>query len=304
MVIPGLRGISIKEFGKRLFNEFNDDDVLGTAAQLSYFFLFSLFPLLFFLVALTAYLPIQGQVDELLDRVAALMPREAMQIVRDHISSLVNNTRPRLLSLGLALAIWSASRGVDAFRNGLNGAYGVKESRPWWRIQLRAITLTFGATLLLLLASAVIVLGGALGQRLADAIGLGGTFKLTWALLRWPLSALLVMSMAALCYYVLPDVKQEFKFITPGSVVATLLWLLVTFGFTKYAERFGNYNATYGSIGGVIVLLTWLYLSSVVFLLGGEINAIIEHATAEHEDEGKLPGQRADPASQAAEGRP
>lgn len=288
MVIPGLRGVGLKEFGKRLFNEFLDDDVLGTAAQLSYFFLFSVFPLLFFVVALTAYLPIQGQVDDLLDRLARIMPREAMQVLRDHIGALVNQTRPRLLSIGLVLAIWSASRGVDAFRNGLNVAYDVKESRPYWRVQVTAIAMTLGATLLILAASALVVLGGRIGLRIATAIGLSGAFQYTWSLLRWPLSALLIMLTAALSYYVLPDVKQDFKFITPGSVLSTLLWLLSTFGFTFYVEHFGNYNATYGSIGGVVLLLTWLYLSSVVFLLGGEINAVIEHLSPE----GKDPGER------------
>lgn len=289
MHIPGLGRLSPKQVAVRLYAELSDDDLLGRAAQLSYYFLFSLFPFFFFLVALAAYLPIQGYVDDLLDRLAAFMPREAMQLLRDHLSALVNQTRPRLLSFGLLLSLWSASRGVDALRSGLNAAYDVSESRPYLRVQLNAIGMTLGATLLVLLASAVIVLGGRLGLRLADAIGLGGAFQLAFGLLRWPLSALLIMSTVALSYYALPDVKQTFRFITPGSVIATLLWLLVTYGFTKYVEHFGTYNATYGSIGGVVVLLTWLYLSSLVFLLGGELNAVIEHESSA----GKAPGERA-----------
>src|SRR5205807_179508 len=135
-------------------------------------------------------------------------------------------------------------------------------------------------SLFLLLSFSLIILGGKLGFWIADHIRMGHVFMITWSWLRWPISALLIMLMIALCYYLLPCARQRFKFITPGSVIGTLLWILVTWGFTVYAEHFGNYNAMYGSIGGVIVLMTWLYLTGLIFLMGGEMNAIIERHSA------------------------
>lgn len=289
MGIPGLRGLPPWSFAKQLYSRLSDNNVLATAAQLAYYFLFSLFPLLFFLVALGAYLPLQDEVSDLLGRLSAIMPREGLQILQDHLQSLLNDQHPKLLSLSLVLAIWSASRGVDAFRNALNLSYGVKDARPYWRVQLIAIGVTLASTLLVLSAFTALVLGGKLGFFLADRLHIGRAFAVVWAWLRWPTSALAAMLAVALIYYVLPDVKQRFKFITPGSVLGTLLWLLASWGFTQYAEHFGNYNATYGSIGGVVVLMTWLYISSLIFVLGGELNALIEHLAPD----GKAPGEAA-----------
>jgi hypothetical protein len=141
--------------------------------------------------------------------------------------------------------------------------------------------MTIGGAVLVLVAIAALTAGGRAGFWLADRIGLEHQYVFVWSWLRWPVTALVIMLCAALAYYVLPDVKQKFKFITPGSVLGTLVWLLGTWGFSVYAAHFGSYNVTYGSIGGVIVLLTWFYISGFIFLMGGEMNAIIEHASPE-----------------------
>jgi membrane protein len=186
----------------------------------------------------------------------------------------------------LLVAVWTASRGVDSFRKGLNLAYDVKESRPWWRVNAYAVFMTVAGAILILLSLTMIALGGRLGEILADKLNIERFWALVWSWLRWPLTSIVVMSLAAVAYWILPDVVQEFKFITPGSIVATILWQLATWGFTQYAEHFGNYDATYGSIGGVVVLMTWLYLSGFIFLLGGEINAVIEQASPDGKDRG------------------
>lgn len=279
MVIPGIRGMSLREFAKTLYRHYEDHAILDKAAELSYYFLFALFPFLFFLVTLTAYLPLGGAVQLLLDRFSELMPPSAYQLVKGHLEDVVNRPRPSLLTVGLVVAIWSASRGVDALRTALNLAYDVKESRPFWKTQGLALLMTVAGAVLVLLAVTLIALGGKVGLFLAHKAHLGTEFALVWSYLRWPTTALVIMFALALTYYLLPDVEQEFKFITPGSVIGTILWLLVTWGFTQYVGHFGNYNVTYGSIGGVVILMTWLYLTGLIFILGGEINAIIEHAS-------------------------
>lgn len=287
-VIPGFRGMPFGQFLRRLREELQTDTATDHAAQLSYYFLFSLFPFLFFLVTLAAYLPIEGAVDSLMERLQSVMPATAMALVRGHLDTLLGEGRPRLLTLGLAAAVWTASRGVDALRKALNMAYGVPESRPFWRTQGLAVLVTLVGTLLLLLSVAAFSLGGELGARLADRAHVGRQFAVLWSWLRWPFTAAVVMWVFALSYYVLPDVRQRFRYITPGSVLGTVVWLGASWGFTVYVEHFGRFNATYGSLGGVVVLLLWLYISGLAFIIGGEVNAILEHASAD----GKAPGTR------------
>jgi membrane protein len=290
-----LKYLTWREFGRRFVKELQEDTVTDCAAQLSYYFLFSLFPLLFFLVTLAAYLPFaHGAVEAMVARVAPLVPGDAMALVEQHLRSLVNQPRPKLLTVGLAVALWSASRGVDALRKALNLAYDVPESRPFWKTQAVAMLMTLVGTLLIPVSFTVFLLGGRMGEWLAGKLQVVEVFHVIWSWLRWPFTASLVMLMLALCYYVLPDVKQRFKYITPGSVLGTALWLASTWGFTQYVEHFGKYNVTYGSIGGVVVLLIWLYLTGLIFILGGELNAILEHASRDAKAKAKgarVPGE-------------
>jgi len=277
------------ELLKRLFRRFRDNAATDRAAALAYYFLFALFPFLFFLVTLAAYLPVHGTLDDLLARLDPFMPDEAMDIIRGQLGTLVTRQRPHLLTFGLALAVWGASRAVDALRTSLNLSYDVKESRPWWKTQGIALAVTMCTSALMLLAVAGLALGSNLGLWLAAKLHVDQFWPLLWGWLRWPITALGVMLVFALLYYFLPDVKQEWRYITPGSLAGTALWLLGAWGFSLYVEHFGSYDKTYGSIGGVIVLVTWLYLTGLIFILGGEVNALLEHASPE----GKAKGARA-----------
>jgi membrane protein len=286
--------LPFREFLKRVYRRYEDNAVSDTAAALSYYFLFSLFPFLFFLATLTAYLPLGHSVEVLLDRMRPVLPAQAMDLISEHMRALVARPRPRLLTVGLLFTLYSASRGVDAIRKGLNLAYDVKETRPLWKTEGLAIGMTVGGAVLSLAGVAVLVAGGDAGYWVARQIGLASAYSFTWRWVRWPVTAAAIMLIAALGYYVLPDVKQKFKYITPGSVGGTLIWLLGTWGFSKYVQQFGTYNVTYGSIGGVIVLMTWLYIAGFIYSLGGEVNAILEHASVEGKaqgarDEGEAP---------------
>jgi membrane protein len=277
-------GETLEKLARRLA----DNAASDRAAQLSYYFLFALFPFLFFLVTLAAYLPSKGAIDELLLRLDPVMPEAAEAIIRTQLTALATQQRPHLLTVGLGLAIWSASRGVDALRASLNLSYDVKESRPWWRTQGSALFLTIATGLVMLLAIAGLGLGGNAALWVATQLHIDKVWQLVWELLRWPITALGVMLVFAVLYYFLPDVKQEWRFITPGSIAGTALWLLASYGFSVYANNFGSYDKTYGSIGGVIVLLTWLYVTALIFIVGGEVNALLEHEAVE----GKARGAR------------
>jgi len=295
-----------KAFIKRLYEEYENDAVADSAAALAYYFVFALFPFLFFLTTLTAFIPyVRRSVDTIMARAHAILPEQAVGLVDTHLRGLVETTRPRLLTVGLLATLYSASRGVDALRKTLNLAYDVKESRPWWRTELVAFGMTIGGAVLVLVAIAAITAGGSAGFWLAEKVGIAREYVFVWSWARWPVTALAIMLCAALAYYVLPDVKQKFKFITPGSVIGTLVWLAGTWGFSVYAGNFGSYNVTYGSIGGVIVLLTWFYISGFIFLMGGEMNAIIEHAAPDGKASGaRAPGEAPPPPSERPSAMP
>jgi membrane protein len=282
-------GLGAKDLLRRLWTNVDEHAVYDAAAQLAYYFLFSLFPLLFFLVTLTAYLPLHGAVDEGFARLSGLMPPQALALMQDHVYSLLGEQRPRLLTAGLLVALWTMSRGVDALRRALNLAYDVRESRPYWRTQPVSVVVTLAAVVLVPAAFAGVVLGGEAGSWVAAQIGLEQAFVAIWAWLRWPITAAIVLFTVAVAYYLLPDVEQEWRYITPGSVTATTLWLAGTWGFTFYVENFGAYGPMYGSIGAVMILLMWLYLTGLALVIGGELNAVIEHASPR----GKARGARA-----------
>jgi membrane protein len=289
--------MSFKALCGRLYREYENHAVADSAAALGYYFVFALFPFMFFLTTLAAYIPyVRRSVDTLLARAHDILPAQAMSLIDEHLRDLVAKPRPRLLTVGLLVTLYSASRGVDALRKALNLSYDVKESRPFWKTEALAFGMTIGGAALVLVAVALLAAGGSAGFWLAERLGIASEYVFVWSFLRWPVTAAVIMLCAALAYYLLPDVEQDFKFITPGSVIGTGVWLAATWGFSLYAGHFGSYNVTYGSIGGVIVMLTWFYISGFIFLMGGEINAIIEHASPEGKATGaRAPGQAPPP---------
>lgn len=284
---------------KALAHHYTEVAVSDSAAQISYYLMFALFPFLFFLVTLMAYLPIHGAVQDLLNQVEVLMPASAFRMVNKHLNVLITQPRPKLLTVGLLTTVYSASRGVDAMRGALNRAYRVTESRPFFQTQVTAIGVTLVGTGLLLLSCAGLVLGGRLGFWIANHFHVGTQYLAVWSYLRWPCTAAVVMMAAGMAYSLLPDVKQQLRFVWPGSLAASLFWMAAMGGMTFYYGHFGHLNAAYGSIGGVVLLLTWFYLSSVIFLMGGLLNVILEHSSADGKEVGaRVAGEPAAPPEQ------
>jgi len=182
---------------------------------------------------------------------------------------------------------------VTAIIDTLNQAYDIQESRPWWKVRLLALGLTLGLALFIVVSFALVLVGPTLAEKVAVWLHMGPAFAWTWTIVQWPIVFLLVTLAVALVYYYAPDAVQEWIWITPGSVLATTLWLLISLGFKFYVAHFAGYNATYGAIGGVIVTMLWFYLSALAVLVGAELNAEIEHASADGKDPGeKVAGEK------------
>jgi membrane protein len=286
-----LGGLSVKDLARRVVHEVQEDDCFGRAAQLAYYFLFALFPFFLVLITLLGYLPVPNLMDRLMEMLAQMLPGEALQLVQDNLHELVTSQRGGLLSFGILAALWTSSSAITAIMDSLNRAYDVQEGRPFWKVRGLAILLTIGLSLFIIVSLVLLTFGPQIGGWIADQVGLGRVFQIAWNVLRWPVIVGLIILAMALIYYLAPDVEQRWQWITPGSVVAVLGWLAASLGFSFYVNNFGSYNATYGSIGTVIVLLTWMYVSGFFVLVGGEINAEIEHASSS----GKDPGEKEDP---------
>jgi membrane protein len=275
------------ELFKRTGAEVMADKCLGLAAQLAYYFFLALFPALLFLVALLSFIPVENLMDTIVDNLARVAPGEVLTIVQQQIIKIAHDNAGGLLTFGMIGTIWSSSSGVTAIMDSLNQAYDIQEGRPWWKVRLIALGLTIALASFIVVATTLVVAGPALAEKIADWFYLGAAFEWTWKIVQWPVVLVLVSGAIALIYYFAPDAEQDWAWITPGSVIATLLWLAISLGFKVYIANFGSYNATYGTIGGVIVLLLWFYLSALAVLVGAELNAEIEHASPYGKDPGE-----------------
>jgi membrane protein len=286
--VMNLGGLRVIELGKRVWGEVQEDNSLGYAAQLAYYFLFALFPFMIFLMTLVGYLPIPNLMEEIMGMLGRILPENALGLVRDNVHEVVSKQRGGLLSFGILLTLWSASSAVTAVTDAFNRAYEVREGRPFWKVRLIAIALTIGMALFITVSMVLLIFGPQIGMWVANQFGLGRVFEIGWNILRWPVIVILIIVATATLYYFAPDVEQEWRWLTPGSCIAVILIILTSLGFSYYVNNFGSYSKTYGSIGTVIVLMTWLYLCGFFLLLGVEINSEIEHAAAA----GKEPGEK------------
>lgn len=279
------RGIGSFELLKRTFKEFSNDDMTTYASALAYRAIFSLFPFLLFLISLLGLLDLQEFFTWLREQVSLVLPPDALNLVNPVIDEM-QEKKGGFLSFGILVALWSASIGVRSLMNAMNKAYDVEEGRPTWKLMLLSVVYTIGLALILLATAALMIVGPQVIAWLADQVGLKDIVVTLWTWLRWPVVVVLMMLVVAVLYYVTPDVEQEFRFITPGSILAVIVWIAASIAFGLYVQNFGNYDATYGSIGAVIVLLLYFYISAAVLLFGAEMNAVIEHASEEGKDQG------------------
>jgi membrane protein len=268
-----LGGMTLKELMTRTWRETNEDDVFSHAAQLAYYFLLALFPMLIFLSSLIGFLP-DAQAS-IFRGLAKIMPGEALNVVSKTIEDVVRHRSGGLLSFGILGTLWAASGGVVAVMDTLNTAYDAEEKRSFLKRRLLAIALTMMLALLVVGGTVLIMFGDRFSASLAASLGLGTEFAFVWGIVDYLLGLFLLLLGLQLIYYLGPNVKQRWQWVTPGAVFAVVSLVLASLVFSLYL-RFGpSYSATYGSLGAVIVLMLWLYLMGIVVLIGGEINSEI-----------------------------
>lgn len=278
---------------KQTVNETIADDVLNLAAQQAYYLFFALFPMLLALLAFASFFPVSNLTDELFRMLGGVLPRDVLDMITEQLQKISNQNAGGLLTTAFLFTLWSSSGAVVSMCTTLNAAYDITEGRPWWKVRLVAVGLTIGLSIFILVSMALIIGGPWMAEKVADVAGFGSAFKWTWMILQWPLVFVLIATAIAMLYYFAPDAKQEWVWITPGSVLATVLWVAISLGFKFYVANFGAYTETYGVIGGVMVLLLWFYLSGIAILVGAELNAEIEHASPYGKDVGeKVPGEK------------
>lgn len=285
MVFMGYR---VQTLAKRVVAESLEDNILGLAAETAYYFFFSLFPLLLFLT------PIFSLVDDkprfmnfLMDQFGRALPPESFQLFREIVAGVVySSAAPGLMSVGAILALWAGSNVFNSLIGALNRAYDVEESRPWWKTRLIAIAMVILCGGVIILATITLVAGQEAVNWAASLVGLDAATASALLIVQYVAALLLLLGVGMASYLVLPCARQSWRHALAGSILATVLWVLVTLAFRFYVINFADYNKTYGTIGGVIVLLTWMYLSMVVLLIGGELNSELHKGTGRLADRG------------------
>jgi membrane protein len=295
-VLLSLGGLTPQELVRRVWREMRRDDILNRAAILGFYFMLALFPLLLCLTALLGLFAQAGTElrDQMFWYLARIAPRSAYALVYETVGEVTEGGSGGKLTFGLLASVWAASNGMLAIVDALNAAYHVREARPWWKSRLVAAALTLALGALIISALVLVLYGGEIADAAAGAFGHGGAWAAAWGLLQWLLVLAFVFLAFGLIYYFAPNLdEQKFCWVLPGMVVGVTLWLAASLGFRLYLRYFNTYNAVYGSLGAVIILMLWFYLTGAAILIGGEVNSEIEKAAAKAgEPEAKLPGEK------------
>lgn len=276
------------DFSKRVWHEIQKDRVFTGAAALAYFLLLAVFPGAIFVLSLLPYLSIPHMQQAIMDLLHQVLPAQSASLFGETVRNLVSEKKGGLLTFGFVFTLWSASTGMYAIVQQLNVAYDVKERRPFWKVQGTALVLMLLFVILVIGSLSLVIFGGVIQSWLASTIGWSRPLLMFFAALRWSIIGISLLLGLAVIYRFGPDVTAKFRFISPGNVIAAILIALVSIGVQFYVLEFGkNYNATYGSLGAVIILMLWLYLAGVAILVGGEINKIL---SLENSTQSKLGG--------------
>lgn len=269
---------------KRTWAEMGKDDVAGHSAELSYYFLLSLFPALLFLITVLGLMSGPGSQlrTELFTYLAKVMPPSASDLVKKTLDEIHQNSSALKALLSAVGALWAATGGIDAISKTLNIAYDVKETRSFIRKKLTSLGLTFGLAVLIIGSLALLAFGGQIGELVANKVGLGAAFTMAWKILQFPVALGAMFLAFSVIYYFAPNLEDpQWYWITPGAVVGVVVWVAASAGFSVYLKFFNSYSKTYGSLGAVIILMLWFYLTGMAILIGGEFNSEIAKAAKE-----------------------
>lgn len=256
-----------------LYNRFKEDELSRLSAELAYYFLLSLFPFLIFLITLLAYLPLSEA--DVLATITQYAPKESMVLIETTLNQILSKQNGGLLSFGIIATLWSASNGINAIVRALNRAYDVEENRSFLVARGMAVVLTIAMVFVILIALLLPVFGKQIGLFISAIYGLSDEFLSIWNAIRWLLSGLILFIVFSALYFIAPNKRLQIKYVLPGSLFATVGWIIVSLAFSFYVSNFSNYSGTYGSLGGIIILMIWFYISGMIIVLGGEINGLL-----------------------------
>ncbi|AIQ46461.1 ribonuclease [Paenibacillus sp. FSL R7-0273] len=266
-------GAGVYSFGKELFIKIKDDDVQGVSAQLTYYLILSLFPFLIFIMTLIGYahIPLEDKIHQL----ERIMPAEAYSIIEEILRDVSEGRSQALLSFGMLATLWAASKGINAIIKGLNRAYDIDESRAFWKIRGIAFLATLSIGLVVLLSILLLVFGSWLKTQVFLLAELPYGLNKLWDLLQYTVPLFVMFVVFTLLYWIAPSRRLRLKEVMPGALFSTIGWIVTSVLFSVYVNQFSDFTKTYGSLGGVMILLIWLYISSIIILAGGEINALL-----------------------------
>lgn len=262
-----------KGFWKELLVRIKKVDITGLGSQLAFFFLLSLFPLLIFLITLLPFLNIDESQVFLFIRDYA--PDSVYTLLHDTLEEILKNRNGGLLSIGALATIWSASKGMNALTKALNRSYYVEETRSFLVARAMSVVFTIALIAVLVVALLLPVFGQQIGMLAFSYFGMEEGFMKLWGSLRWAIPPVLIFLVFTALYWVVPNLKVRLKSAVPGALFSTAGWILTSLAFSFYVGNFANYSNTYGSIGGIIVLMMWLYFSAIILMLGGQLNAVM-----------------------------
>lgn len=261
-------------FIKEMVRHFIEDDVTSLSAQLAYYLLLSIFPFFIFLVTLLGFLPLST--EGVLEILEVLVPGSVTDLLITSLNQLLNTKRSGLLFVSLISTLWVASSALNAVIYALNKAYDVPQERSWLFSRFLSIVFTIGMVIAILITLIFPVFGNMLEDIVVYFFGANELFLIIWSVLRWAISFIYLIFIFTLLYYFAPNKKVSFKHIFAGAIFAAVGWIVVSIGFSFYINNFTNYSLTYGSLGGAIILMIWFYLSGMIVIIGGQLNAQIE----------------------------
>jgi membrane protein len=272
-----------KRFFKRLGKELIDDGVTDVGAMMAYYAVLAIFPMLVFVLSISLLVLDGDTVRDGLNMAMSAMPLSVREMITARVNALIDASGAGFAIVGAVLALWGASRGAVALMTALNQIFDKKETRGWFKRQAIAVAVTLGVAVLIVIALGMLVAGPYIGHLLADRFGLGAAFDVGWGIARWLLAGVLVMTVWALLYKFLANTDAPFRIFTPGAIVGVVGWLGISALFGLYLGHFNSYEATYGTLGGAIIFLTWLWLSNITILVGAEVNDVLASMRADED---------------------
>ncbi len=259
-------------YGKKLWGEMKDDRATGLAAEQAYYYTLAIFPLLILTLSILPYLSIDP--NKAVEFINSVLPSQIAELLEENIQGLINNPNGGLLTFGIIGTLWSASNGINAFIRAMNEAFDTEETRPFYLVRLLSIGLTIGLIFAFLIAFLLPIFGGVILNTVGEFVNIPGGTEVILNILRFVIAFVVIFLILSALYRIGPDISKSFKDVMPGALFATIIWQLISLGFSFYVSNFGNFSSTYGSLGGFIILMLWLFLTGLALVIGGEINAM------------------------------